>query len=559
MKKSVLLCLILFATLFYSTNVNAGGGYSFPSDFISGIRSDGTIDSGSVLSINKSKFLEIDSGFEEGYNTNSIDVYWIVSDTAIGSGTKIYPDYDHVKGIFTQIIEQKYHGKYFTLYVDGDYNSFNWNNNTPSYKVNSITDVKGTINITPNVSYSKPNATITWSFNSNFTSGTFVERLDVSTANVVKLGNVSSDYSYTKYIDNTVSASKTYKYRIVKGSNYSNWSKTISIPNNSSGGSGGSSSGSGSGGSSGSGSSGSGSGSYSKPAKLSDANVYVISTTPGTATISMTGHDYGIGVEVYSGNTRIINKLLGYYSNYTTNVSIPYGSTTTFKYRVSRYGKDYSPWGTLSVKSAKLKRPGLSVTKINATKAGLRWSSVGGATGYRIYKGKKLVKTLGKKKSSYIYKGKGAGSAKFYVQAIRMISGKKYATGPKSKAKKGKANVRTYNFSSSTSGMKYGKAAFSPKKISLKGNTYTITCYIKNSRIFKLIKFKKLDITLLCNGKKVAHKKLTNYKVNVKKDGSKKMTIKIKGKGGVDFRNAQGTTIKWSTTPYWESVGAKPF
>ena len=205
-------------------------------------------------------------------------------------------------------------------------------------------------------------------------------------------------------------------------------------------------------------------------------------------------------------------------------------------------------------------RPALSVTKISGKKAGLKWPKVVGATGYKVYKGNKMIKHLGKKKTAYIFKGKGAGTAKYRVAAEIKVPGvRKPIAGPKSKAKKGKANSRSYSGNGSTYKMNYGKAQFRPKKISLKGNTYTITFYAVNSRIYKLLRFKKMDITLYCNGKKVAHKVFKNYKVNLKQNRSKKCTVKIKGKGGVDFRNASGKTIHWSVTPYWEHVGTKEF
>ena len=107
--------------------------------------------------------------------------------------------------------------------------------------------------------------------------------------------------------------------------------------------------------------------------------------------------------------------------------------------------------------------------------------------------------------------------------------------------------------------MSYGRAGISPKKVVLSGNKYKVTFFAKNSRIFKLIKFKKLEITLLCNGKKVAHKTFKNYKLNLKQNRSKKITVSIKGKGGVDFRNAEGITIRWNVIHYWEIVGSKAF
>ena len=309
-----------------------------------------------------------------------------------------------------------------------------------------------------------------------------------------------------------------------------------------------------SGGSGGSG----GSGSSDAPG-LDKGKVWAFSVTPGVATIDMTGYDHGIGIEIYNGSTKIISKLLGYYGSHTIYVNIPYDQTTTFKYRVFRYDKYSTSWGTVSVTSAKLKKPTLSVTKISAKKAGLKWSKIAGATGYKIYMGSKVIKILGSDKTAYIHTGKKAGSKKYSVQPIITISAKKTFAGPKSNAMKGKGNFRTYSGTSSTDSMSYGRAGISPKKVVLSGNKYKVTFFAKNSRIFKLIKFKKLEITLLCDGKKVAHKTFKNYKLNLKQNRSKKITVNIKGKGGVDFRNAEGITIRWNVIPYWEIVGSKAF
>ena len=165
------------------------------------------------------------------------------------------------------------------------------------------------------------------------------------------------------------------------------------------------------------------------------------------------------------------------------------------------------------------------------------------------------MKTLSKKKTSYIVKGKGAGSAKYKVAAI-IKSGKTYA-GPKSKAKKGKVNARTYNYSKNYKAVKLFQAHYSISRITLEGNTYTITGYVLNNRMFKMLRYKNLDIKLYCDGKKVAHKKFKNLKVGCPDYGCKKLTIKIKGKGGVDFRNATGITYSYTSTPYWEVAGTK--
>ena len=334
--------------------------------------------------------------------------------------------------------------------------------------------------------------------------------------------------------------------------------KTGSKPADTGSGSGSSGSGSSSGSSSSGSSSGGSSSSYTPaPPTWDQGGVKFISTVPGTVDITATSYDY-VTVQVKQGSKMLINRYLAYYGNETVRVKIPYKGTTTFKYRLVNSSGGATSWKTKSVSSCKLRKTSLSVTKISAKSAGLSWSAVDGATGYKVYKGKKLIKTLGAKKTKYVYKKSKAGSAKYQVAAIIKSGGKTYE-GPKCKAQKGKPNVRTYSGSKNYKSVNYGLAPYSITKIELKGNTYTVTGYALNNRIFKLLRYKKLEITLYCDGKKVAHKKWKNLKVNCKDSASKKIVLKIKGKGGKDFRNAVGTTYSASWTPYWETVGDKPF
>ena len=242
------------------------------------------------------------------------------------------------------------------------------------------------------------------------------------------------------------------------------------------------------------------------------------------------------------------------------NVPVSYGSKDTFKVQLFANIEGTEVPGasyTYEDQSAKIGKTSVSATKISAGKVGLRWSAVAGATGYKVFAGGKLIKTLGNK-TTFTYSKKKAASKKYQVAPIIKTGGKTYA-GSKSAAVKAKANTRTYPGSKNYKSVKYGIAPYSITKIELKGNTYVITGYALNNRIFKLKKYQKLDITIYCNGKKVAHKKWKNLKVNCKASGSKKIVLKIKGKGGVDFRNAVGTTYSASWTPYWASIGAKPF
>ena len=131
--------------------------------------------------------------------------------------------------------------------------------------------------------------------------------------------------------------------------------------------------------------------------------------------------------------------------------------------------------------------------------------------------------------------------------------------GPKSAAKKGKSNQKTFSVNKNVKSVTYGYAPYRISKISLKGNTYTVTGYVVNNRVFKMLRYKKLKIVLYCDGKKVGSKTFRNLKVNCKGNGVKKLTLKIKGKAGVDLRNNSSKTYQAEWQPYWEVVGAKAF
>ena len=120
-------------------------------------------------------------------------------------------------------------------------------------------------------------------------------------------------------------------------------------------------------------------------------------------------------------------------------------------------------------------------------------------------------------------------------------------------------NSKTFAQSKSIDSVSYGYAPYKITKVSLKGNTYTITGYVVNNRAFKMIKYQKLKITLYCDGRKVGQKTFKNLRVNCGAKKVKKLTIKVKGKAGVDLRHNSGTTYSAAWPPYWETVGAKPF
>ncbi|MBQ8151199.1 MAG: fibronectin type III domain-containing protein [Firmicutes bacterium] len=312
---------------------------------------------------------------------------------------------------------------------------------------------------------------------------------------------------------------------------------------------------------------GSGSESTAPPA-WSNVSVRISSsTTPGKADINIYQNDTSTRIELKEVSPKsktILNKSLGYGGQYWDSVPISYTAKASFKYRLyytDSSGKETAStsWKTVTVSSSKLSKPSISVTKISAKKAGLKWSSVTGATGYKVYCNGKVVKTLGKT-TTYIYSKKGAGKAKYKVAPIIKTSVMKSASaGPASAQKKGAANKKSFNVNTNLASVKYGNAPFRISKVSLSGSTYTITGYVVNNRIFDMLYYQKLKITIKSNGKTIASKTLKKVKkAKCKHDKVKKITIKIKGKSGYDLRNG---SISYTTnaTPYWKGVGTSTF
>lgn len=227
------------------------------------------------------------------------------------------------------------------------------------------------------------------------------------------------------------------------------------------------------------------------------------------------------------------------------DVPISYGTNTITVALYSRInGEDYFQTAyDLTVKSASLPKNKVYATKISANKAIVRWTGSAGAKGYYVYKGKKKVKKVGASTRKVTIKSKGAGKAKYKV--IPYIGSKK----GKSTVMKAKANVLKRSISTYYKNYDYAKGQCVIKKISGSGKKYTITCYAINNRMFKLKKYKKITITVYADGKKLFKKTIKNKKVNVKEYGSKKFTIKARGKEG-DLKHGS-VTFSVSYTPYW--------
>lgn len=282
----------------------------------------------------------------------------------------------------------------------------------------------------------------------------------------------------------------------------------------------------------------------------------------GRAQADVAGYTYqpGVTLQVWANGQMAVDKELSYSSDmYVESVDIPYGQATDVSWRI-KVGSKVSAWTTESVTPIPMEKPALSVTKISAKKASLFWTQVGGATHYQIYQGSKLKKTVKQGSGAAAISGAKAGSAKYkIVPIVKNTANPSPVKGPASDTKKGASNQATFSINKNINSVSYGtNAPFRISKVSLSGSTYTVTGYVVNNRMFKMTKYKSLKVDIYSNGKKVAGKTYKNKKVNCKKYGVKKLTLKIKGKSGIDLRN---TTTSWSTKAqsYWQGIGAKPF
>ena len=234
------------------------------------------------------------------------------------------------------------------------------------------------------------------------------------------------------------------------------------------------------------------------------------------------------------------------------SVPLSYGAKDTFKLQAIAKvaGVDtVVAEKTFTATSKKMPTNKVYAIKLSANKVLLRWTKISYATGYKIYMGKKKIKTV-KKGTTYkaVVSKKKIGKAKLRVIPYIVSGGKTY--NGKSTTAKPKANVRNFKKNSlNPKDYEYMTARFIVRKVSLKGKTYTVTGYAVNTRIFALKKFKKLNIKIKSHGKVVANKTFKNYKVKVSPMGKKKIVLKIKGKANQDIVYGGGwqsnTDDKW--------------
>ena len=189
-------------------------------------------------------------------------------------------------------------------------------------------------------------------------------------------------------------------------------------------------------------------------------------------------------------------------------------------------------------------------TAISSNKVSLKWTGVSGASGYYIYKGSKKIATVKAAKRSYTVKKKGAAKSKYKVVPFIKSGGKAFTSG--SNAAKPVKNVFKYKRSINPSSHSYCTCDFVVTKVELKGSTYYVTGYAVNNRIFKCNKYSKLTVSMKLGSKKLFSKTYKNMSLNVGATKSKKITLKIKGKAGVDLAHTTDMMyLEVSQTPKW--------
>ncbi|MEA4922119.1 MAG: hypothetical protein VB031_01990 [Eubacteriaceae bacterium] len=277
-------------------------------------------------------------------------------------------------------------------------------------------------------------------------------------------------------------------------------------------------------------------------------NYCSITTAAGKANFSVRANTidtaYSKGIYIFANNESYEMRALSSSSLTTGHIKIPYSKSTTIKVVpiIQVYGNTASydiqasdQAFTQTVSSPKPAKPTIYVTKLSKSTVGIGWNGVEDATGYKIYRGSKLVKTVGSKTRHFTYKKKKAYKYKYTVCAY-VKEGSATAYGTKAKSKKPASNYAKFGGSIGIDNHSYMTCDYVVKKITASGNTYYVTGYAVNNRIFKAKKYKKLKITIYCNGKKVAKKTYRNKKINVKPERAKKIKLKIKGKSNQDLK-----------------------
>lgn len=281
------------------------------------------------------------------------------------------------------------------------------------------------------------------------------------------------------------------------------------------------------------------------PAVTITSAVKTSSATPKKATVKFEVNDKGAYKHWPSGYKIYIDgayKKAVKYSG-TTEVDVPYSGDHTVY--IIPYYKDASTGAvtngpksnTKTIAFKKLGQAKISqITKLSSGKVCIHVKKPEGASGIKIYKGTKLIKTM-TKNGSFRYSASGAGNKYYKTKAYIKENGKTYYSSY-SKAKKPLTNSRTWsgqgNYSAKDS-FRYATANFRISKIYYSKGRLKVSGYLYNTRIFDL---KKVKIKVRVNAEGKTYSKTFTKTVNMGEYGKKKITLSFPKSSQYDLRAA---------------------
>lgn len=276
--------------------------------------------------------------------------------------------------------------------------------------------------------------------------------------------------------------------------------------------------------------------------------------TINTATITVK-RPLGTMVDVYRDG-KLITTIKGEPNKDGKSSFVDKGLTaaTTYKYKlVPCFVDNGVKWECTpkeyTVKTATAAKPFLNVTKFDANTVNLtiapdRSHVANGEAIYKLYEGKKLLKTYkdaGKKVIIYKYKKKGAAKKKFKVVTICNTNTKLTAACPLRKSQKN-TYKRTWG-KPKVSNMKNYSEAYYPTKVTSDGKKVTVTGYLLNSHVVSIKETGYINVYYDCvdgTQKYLGRKKV---KATIPNRSMKKVTFTIKLKKQMDVKNGSAFLI----------------
>ena len=258
----------------------------------------------------------------------------------------------------------------------------------------------------------------------------------------------------------------------------------------------------------------------------------------------VTKYLYDTIIELYRNGNRIDKRIVNG-DTYSLITDVSYDKRDTFEVRSFMEANGTIQSGktaAVTIQSSQMGKNSVCATRIDSKTAVIRWNGSEGATGYRIIKGSKIVKNVKASVRKYVVKKKGACKAKFRDLPLLKAEGMTHV-GRSNTVKPGSNKVKCSK-AKSWRDFKYFTSRFVAKSMSLTGKTYTVKGFFYNSSHRTVLKrYKKLNIKIYADGKRVASKTYRNVKMNLKGEKQKKRTFKFKGKAGADLRNGDSCVV----------------